>query len=191
MFPSLLLPHVHAITAEPSKRVQILCSTRWLQKVTKHSYILFDTKGKLLPSPLGTAPEQLCGCHFAPPTRRGNVKMFHCGTSSLQQNCSFSALCHDLYLLSYCKTCIRGSRESNVASNLYMKYFKHRNFLIFRSLTAVLNFFNSRCESILRANRVSIFQLFILHSLTALLMSHHRTSCSLAEEKLNLNCFRA
>lgn len=35
------------------------------QKVTKHSYILFYTKGKLLPSPLGTASEQLCGCHFA------------------------------------------------------------------------------------------------------------------------------
>lgn len=191
MFPSLLLPHVHAITAETSKCVQILCSTRWSQKVTKHSYILFDTKGKLLPSSLGTAPEQLCGCHFASPTRRGNVKMFHCCTSSLQQNCPFSALCHHLYLLSYCKTCIRGSRASSVASNSYMKYFKHNNFLIFRSLKAVLNFFNSRCERILRANRVSIFQLFTLHSLRALLMSHHITSCSLAKEKLNLNRFRA
>lgn len=89
---------------------------RWPQKVTKHSYIPFDTKGKLLPTPLGTAPEKLCGCHFAPPTWRGNVNMLHL----------FSALCHHLYLLFYCKTSIRGSTENNVASNLYM-----RNFNIF------------------------------------------------------------
>lgn len=46
------------------------------------------------------------GCHFGPSTWRGNVKILHCCILSLPHNSLFSALCHHLYLLLFCKACI-------------------------------------------------------------------------------------